>query len=148
MKPALVWSNRQRAVPAGRAGLAKAALVAEKGLPGVLAACRCGAVLPSLDEVHFVAVSDRKIAALHGEFLSDPTPTDVITFHHGEIVLSAETALREARRHRIPVAEEVARYAVHGLLHLAGWDDADPGAAAEMHAMQEKILRSAAGALC
>lgn len=144
----LVWSNRQRTVPASRAGLAKAAAVAARALPDVLGSCRAGCVLPSLEEVHFVVVSDRKIAALHAEFLSDPTPTDVITFLHGEVVLSAETALREARRHRLPVAEEVARYAVHGLLHLAGWDDSDRDAASEMRAVQEKILRRATRGLC
>jgi probable rRNA maturation factor len=105
-------------------------------------------VIGGLDEIGVVLVSDRRIAALHGEFMSDPTPTDVITFLHGEIVLSAETARREARRRGLPVPEEVARYAVHGLLHLAGWSDADAGSAAKMRAMQEKILRRALRVLC
>jgi probable rRNA maturation factor len=80
--------------------------------------------------------------------MSDPSPTDVITFLHGEIVLSAETARREARRRSLRVPEEIARYAVHGLLHLAGWFDTDAGAAAEMRAVQEKILRRALRVLC
>jgi len=80
--------------------------------------------------------------------MGDPTPTDVITFLHGEIVLSAETARREARQRGLPVAQEIARYVVHGLLHLAGWTDKDAGAAADMRVMQEKILRRARGRLC
>ena len=80
--------------------------------------------------------------------MRDPTPTDVITFHHGEIVLSAETARREARQRGLPLPAEIARYAVHGLLHLAGWSDGDPGAAAEMRSIQEKILRRALRGLC
>jgi probable rRNA maturation factor len=109
---------------------------------------RRGSVLRRLPEISFVLVSDARIAALHDEFMHDPTPTDVITFHHGEIVISAETARREARRHGLPLPAEMARYAVHGLLHLAGWSDADAGTASEMRVMQEKILRRALRGLC
>ncbi len=114
----------------------------------VLEAERRGSVLRELGEIGMVLVSDRRIAALHDEFMSDPSPTDVITFLHGEIVISAETARREAGRRGLRVPEEIARYAVHGLLHLAGWSDADAGAAADMRAMQEKILRRASRVLC
>jgi probable rRNA maturation factor len=71
-----------------------------------------------------------------------------MTFLHGEIVVSAETARREARERGLPVPQEIARYVVHGLLHLAGWSDTDAEAAAEMRLMQEKILRRARGRLC
>lgn len=105
-------------------------------------------VLGGLVEICFVLVSDPRIAALHAEFMGDPAPTDVITFLHGEIVMSAATARREARRHGVPLPGEIARYAVHGLLHLAGWSDCDPPAAADMRRMQEKILRRALRGLC
>jgi len=105
-------------------------------------------VLDQLGEIGIVLVSDRRIAALHDEFMSDPTPTDVITFLHGEIVISAETARREAKSRALPVPEEISRYAVHGLLHLAGWSDLGAGAAAEMRSVQEKILRRALRNLC
>jgi probable rRNA maturation factor len=146
--PPLAWSNRQRGVPAARLQFARACRIVGAAWPDVLAAERAGSVLPGLAEVHFVLVSDRRIAALHGEFMGDPSPTDVITFLHGEVVISAETALREARARGLPPAEELARYAVHGLLHLAGWLDSDPEAAAEMRQMQEKILRRAGRRLC
>jgi probable rRNA maturation factor len=146
--PNLVWSNRQRAVSAKQLLLPPARAVVDAAWPMVRESeCR-GSVIGGLDEIGLVLVSDRRIAALHGEFMSDPTPTDVITFLHGEIVLSAETARREACRRGLPVPEEVARYAVHGLLHLAGWSDADAGSAAKMRAMQEKILRRALRVLC
>jgi probable rRNA maturation factor len=144
----LVWSNRQRAVSARQLALLKVRATVKNALPLVREAERRESVLDQLEEIGIVLVSDQRIAALHDEFMSDPTPTDVITFLHGEIVISAETARREARRHKLPVPEEIARYAVHGLLHLAGWSDLDAGAAAEMRSVQEKILRRASRNLC
>ncbi|MEX1111687.1 MAG: rRNA maturation RNase YbeY [Chthoniobacterales bacterium] len=146
--PAFVWINRQRAVRPRQLRLETARTAIERAWPEVVKAeCR-GSVLLRLPEISFVLVSDARIAALHDEFMRDPNPTDVITFHYGEIVLSAETARREARKRGLPLPEELARYAVHGLLHLAGWSDAAPGAASEMRAVQEKILRRALRGLC
>jgi probable rRNA maturation factor len=147
-EPVLNWSNRQRTVPPRVLNLPVAVSVVERARSAVAAAERCDSVLRGLSEISVVLVSDRRIAALHGEFMGDPTPTDVITFLHGEIVLSAETAQREARQRGLPVAQEIARYVVHGLLHLAGWTDADAGAAADMRLIQEKILRRARACLC
>ena len=146
--PPLIWLNRQRAVSARQLRLPAAAEAVQRAWPDVAAAELNGSVLRQLPEICFVVVSDARIAALHGEFMDDPAPTDVITFQHGEIVLSAETARREARRHGLPLPEEIVRYAVHGLLHLAGRSDGDPGAAADMRSIQEKILRRALRGLC
>lgn len=146
--PELVWANRQRVVPAARLHLAQVRAAVVRACPMVAAVGRRGAVLTRLPEISFVLVSDARIAALHGEFLGDPAPTDVITFRHGEVVISAETARREARRRGLRLPGEIARYAVHGLLHLAGWSDGDGRAAAEMHSVQEKILRRALRGLC
>lgn len=145
--PEFLWLNRQRAVPSARLGLRATAAAVQLAWPPVIAAARRGSVLDRLPEISFVLVSDARIAALHGEFMGDPAPTDVITFHHGEIVISAETARREARQRGLPLSAEVARYAVHGLLHLAGWSDSGAGAAS-MRAVQEKILRRALRGLC
>jgi probable rRNA maturation factor len=146
--PPLLWLNRQRAVSARQLRLPAAAEAVQRAWPDLAAAEIKGSVLSQLPEISFVLVSDARIAAVHGEFLRDPTPTDVITFHHGEIVLRAETARREARRRGLPLPAELARYAVHGLLHLAGWSDAAPGEASAMRSVQEKILRRALRGLC
>lgn len=135
-------------MPAAQLSLPAVRRAVDEAWPLVLEAGRRGSVLGRLAEVGVVLVSDRRIAELHGAFLSDPEPTDVITFLHGEIVLSAETARREAVSRGLPLPEEVARYAVHGLLHLAGWSDATADAAAEMRSVQEKILRRALRVLC
>ena len=144
----IAWSNRQRVVPAGELQLEMARRAVERAWPDIFSARRRGSFLAGLDAVSVVLVSDRRIAVLHGEFMGDPSPTDVITFLHGEVVVSAETARREARARGLPVAREVALYAIHGLLHLAEWTDTDPQSAAAMRAMQGKILRRAARGVC
>ena len=146
--PELVWLSRQRAVPPKQLHLADVRNAVEHAWPEVVAAEFRGSVLRRLQEISFVLVSDARIAVLHKEYMDDPTPTDVITFRHGEIVISAETARREARHWKLPLPEEITRYAVHGLLHLGGWSDGGPADAAEMRRVQEKILRRALRALC
>ncbi len=98
-------------------------------------------VLPGLVEVGIVLVSDRASARLHEQFLAVPGPTDVITFMHGEIVIGAAVAERQARAHRQTVERELCRYIVHGLLHLNGHEDDRPTAAAMMWRVQERLLR-------
>lgn len=97
-------------------------------------------VLPSLDVVEVTVISDETIAGVHGEFLDDPTPTDVITFHHGEILISADTAAREAGQYEKTVDEEILLYLIHGLLHLNGHTDLREPDRTVMHRIQEDIL--------
>ncbi|MEQ1840350.1 MAG: rRNA maturation RNase YbeY [Verrucomicrobiales bacterium] len=99
-------------------------------------------LLRDLDEVEINLTSDETIATVHGEFMDDPTPTDVITFHHGEIFVSVETAEREARTHGNSVAEEVLLYIIHGLLHLNGHTDLAELERDQMTREQERILRN------
>jgi probable rRNA maturation factor len=98
------------------------------------------APLQTLDEVEVSLVSDTEIAQVHGDFLQDPTPTDVITFHHGEILISLDTAERQALAHDETFEREVLLYIIHGLLHLGGWDDHQEAERNEMHSAQERIL--------
>jgi probable rRNA maturation factor len=98
-------------------------------------------VLAALEEVEVSLVSDEVIAGVHGEFMDDPTPTDVITFHHGEILISIDTARREAPAHGNSVAEETLLYLIHGLLHLNGHTDLREPDRTVMHQRQEEILR-------
>lgn len=99
-------------------------------------------LLRKLSEVHVVLVSDKRIAEIHGRFLDEPSPTDVITFQHGEIVISAETAKRQARQFGTSLDHELRLYLVHGLLHLHGFDDKTAAGAAEMKRRQEKLVAS------
>ncbi len=139
--PKLRIYNRQKVHPIPLPWLRK---VGKAALPGCLAAIRSPeAPLPSLGEIEVTIVDDADIARVHGDFLDDPTPTDVITFHHGEILISADTAERQGREHGQTVDHEVALYLVHGLMHLAGWDDHEQEEAREMAKRQESILQAA-----
>jgi probable rRNA maturation factor len=121
--------------------------IGKAALPGCLAALKSPeAPLASLPEIEITIVNDADIARVHADFLDDPTPTDVITFHHGEILISADTALKQGCEHGQSLDHEVALYLVHGLMHLAGWDDHDPEEAREMAQRQSAILRGALAA--
>jgi probable rRNA maturation factor len=107
-------------------------------------------------ELSVVFLTDAALARLHGDFLADPTTTDVITFEGdpiagvaGEICVSADTARAYARRHGRDFATELTLYVVHGWLHLAGYDDLRPERKRRMRAAEARALRllAAAGAL-
>jgi probable rRNA maturation factor len=113
--------------------------------------------LRKLREVFIWLISDRRMALLHRQFLGQDGPTDVLTFQHGEIFISVETARRHARVFgeedarrgrrvhggRNSLARELKLYIVHGLLHLHGFGDRTPTEARKMKTAQEKILRCA-----
>ncbi len=88
-------------------------------------------------------ISDRKISELHRRFMQIEGPTDVITFQHGEIFISVETAERQAEAHHTSLNHELRLYLVHGLLHLHGFDDREPAATRRMQAAQERIVLAA-----
>lgn len=85
-------------------------------------------------------VDDVTSDQVHRDFMAIEGATDVITFHHGEIVIGAEVAERQAAEYGEPLAREILRYFVHGLLHLAGHEDADPAERVTMEAAQEIIV--------
>lgn len=115
--------------------------------------------------VNVIVVDDRTIRRLNRRFLGHDFATDVITFPRaewergagdggrgmeragnpeifGEIYISLTTARREARARGIDPAEELLRYAVHGLLHLFGDDDSTSAARRQMWARQEALVRT------
>ena len=91
----------------GSAGVA--AEICGGGLPGMRAALPGWPICAytSLREIEVAIVSDRVIARVHQEFMGIPGPTDVITFEHGEIVMSADTASTQAARFRHAVDVEI-----------------------------------------
>ena len=105
-----------------------------------------GAVLPA--EVEITLLGEAAIAEVHGEFLEDPTPTDVITFEHGEILIGVPIAAANARKFLHPADHEVALCAIHGLLHLLGYDDLTENERVIMHARQGEILEAALRHVC
>ena len=83
-------------------------------------------------------VRSKKMAQLNKQFLNHDGPTDVITFDYtkefnccpgdefrlvGEIFVSIDAAVDAARKYKQSVSNEVVLYAIHGILHLSGFND-------------------------
>lgn len=94
--------------------------------------------LPESIEITFIGHAT--MCDVHRDFLNDPTPTDVITFLHGEILVCPEVAKQQARLFGRTTAEETLLYGIHGILHLLGYMDKTPAAFKRMSAAQEKLL--------
>lgn len=138
--PTISIQNRQRAV---RFDLRWLRAVGRCALEKCLDECADGRfALRALPEVEVTIVSDRVIARVHEDFMAIPGATDVITFEHGEIVISAETARAYAADYGHTLEEELALYTIHGLLHLNGFEDATSRDAARMSKVQTRVLKS------
>ena len=97
-------------------------------------------------------VDDARIAALNARYLGRKGPTDCLAFDlrdhghadavEGEVVVSWETARREAAARKLSLQAELTLYVIHGLLHLLGYDDVDGQQAARMHQTEDRILTS------
>jgi probable rRNA maturation factor len=92
------------------------------------------------EEILVILVSDRKISAIHQQFMEIAGATDVITFQHGEIVVSVETAARQAIEFETDLLHELRLYVAHGLLHLAGYDDHSEDGFREMSKVQNELV--------
>jgi len=96
----------------------------------------------------FRFVDDAEIGRLHGVFMADPSATDIITFPYdpddgergGDVVISVDTAARNAAEHGWTVAEELRFLVLHGLLHVLGWDDATDADRAAMLSRQHELM--------
>jgi probable rRNA maturation factor len=142
MRPELILGNNQQRIEIPEAWLT----ALEKG--GALAAREILAKHVIGDEaplrehecVEVALVDDETSARVHDQFMGIPGETDVITFHHGEIVIGVEVAFRQAVENGEPPLRELFRYIVHGLLHLAGHEDSEPGERERMEDAQEPLV--------
>ncbi len=115
---------------------------------------------PASVELTIMLVDDAEIRRINREFLNHDWPTDVITFVDevpaatetpdmvrgygrditGELVVSVETAQREAPRHGWGIDEELLLYSVHGWLHLCGYDDLTDEERPRMRQREREIM--------
>jgi len=101
--------------------------------------------------VSIALVTDDHISELNRAHLGREHPTDVLAYgpdaeepgYMGDVVVSTDSAARQAREAGRPLLHEVAWLAAHGVLHLLGYDDAGEGERAEMLALQDKVLTDA-----
>ena len=93
-------------------------------------------------------VDDPTIHALNQRYLAHDYPTDVLSFAlakddnrlEGEVVVSAETAVRAAQDFGWSADDELLLYVVHGTLHLVGYDDATDELRTQMRAAERRYL--------
>jgi probable rRNA maturation factor len=98
---------------------------------------------------------DARMRRLNARYRGIDRPTDVLAFAMregplaglhpqvlGDVVLSAETALRQARARRHSLAEELTRLLIHGTLHLLGYDhEVSPADARLMRAKERELWK-------
>ena len=133
--------NNQDVVALSDALLERLEQAAQLALPLALANhAHDGGVLLGLDLVEVSIVDDPTIDQVHRDFMDIPGATDVITFAHGEIVLSVETAQSYAKEYGNSFERELMLYIVHGLLHLSGHEDAIATEREVMESIQFDIL--------
>jgi probable rRNA maturation factor len=96
-------------------------------------------------------VGDAEIQDVNARFLGHDRPTDVISFDYadspggervsGEVIVSAECAVRVAQEHGGDATAELMLYVIHGILHLRGFDDQEVEDASAMWRRQSELMR-------
>ena len=138
MRPEISVRNLQRRIPVKLDGLQEFAAKAVRHC--LQSRKRKQTDLSKLPRIFVWLIPDRRMSQLHCKFLGQTGPTDVLTFQHGEIFISVETAKRHAHIFGNSLMRELQLYIVHGLLHLHGFDDRTQSGARKMKKAQEKIL--------
>jgi rRNA maturation RNase YbeY len=102
-------------------------------------------------DVSVVITSDSTMRRLNRRFRDHDAATDVLSFPlgdglvaeepYGDVVISYETARRQARDYGAPLSAEMARLLIHGTLHLCGYDHHERAQAARMHGLTRRLLR-------
>jgi probable rRNA maturation factor len=69
-----------------------------------------------------------------------PFPRTGRSFLHGELYICVNEAVAQSRRFRTTWQSELARYIIHGLLHLCGYDDLQPSARRKMKRAETKLV--------
>jgi probable rRNA maturation factor len=91
-------------------------------------------------------MADTAIHKLNKQFLQHDEPTDVITFPysdsplHGDLAISAETAMAVAAERGHAAHDELLYYVIHGILHLCGYDDTSDKKRKEMREREKHYL--------
>ncbi|PZG33721.1 rRNA maturation RNase YbeY [Spongiactinospora gelatinilytica] len=118
-----------------------------------------------LAELSLVVVDEPAMAQLHEQWMGEPGPTDVLAFPMdelrpgsgggrrddgaatdpallGDVVLCPQVAAKQAAEAGHSAKEELELLCTHGILHLLGYDHAEPEEHAEMFGLQDELLKS------
>ena len=110
----------------------------------------------SIGSLSVILTDHETVLELNRRYLQHDYLTDVLSFPlgaddasdvvEGEIYIDLDTAAERHTEFGMSFDEEVRRYAIHGLLHLIGYDDATPKGAEAMERLEEVYLRTAGNA--
>jgi len=97
--------------------------------------------------VDIILVDNATIKRLHKQWFSDNSVTDVITFPIedeppilAEIYISIPRAVVQAKDNKVTLRNELCRLAVHGCLHIAGFDDSTDAQRLHMHKLENRYI--------
>ena len=115
--------------------------------------------VPQPAELSIVLAGDDTVRRLNRDYRATDAPTDVLSFaqtegeafarpdeasrHLGDVVISIETARRQAHEYALSLQDEVAHLLVHGILHLLGYDHEAPDDERIMRAHEDAVLGEA-----
>ncbi len=98
--------------------------------------------------LNLIYVTDEDILTINRKYLRHNQTTDVITFSlgedrkniEGEIYISLDTAKKQSDEYKVSLQNEIIRLAIHGALHLSGYDDNTEENRLKMHNLENKYL--------
>ncbi|MBE2185449.1 MAG: rRNA maturation RNase YbeY [Rhodothermales bacterium] len=141
----IVLDHRSRTVDEHRLRRALAALAVGEGR--------------TVDDVTVVLTDHATVRKLNVQYLAHDYDTDVLSFGlgdgdpddpavplEGEVYVDLDTAAERCAEFGTDYETEAVRYALHGVLHLCGYDDATPDAKAAMHRLEDRYLAASAPA--
>ncbi len=114
-----------------------------------------GLELRRAGEVAILVTRDPELRELNLRYRKIDRATDVLSFVYrdergvvdGDLVISLDRAIAQARRFRVTLGREIARLVIHGALHLAGLDHHVPSERRHMRQREEEAMRRAAVAI-
>jgi len=97
-------------------------------------------------EINFI--SSKAILEINKKYLNHDYTTDIITFNYsnildqidGEIFISIEDALKNSKKYKVSLSDELVRLVIHGILHLLGYDDLITSEKKIMKRLENKLL--------
>lgn len=101
-------------------------------------------------QIELAIFDDKNMTRLHKEYLGSSKVTDVICFDlsqedpaelRANLALGGQVARSQARLNKTSLNKELALYAMHGLLHVLGYNDAKPADARRMHHREDELLQ-------
>jgi probable rRNA maturation factor len=140
-------ANRQRLIPVDRLAIMRL-------VSGVIAAVEARQIAPASVALTVAFVRDKTIRELNRTYRGKDSATDVLSFqaghrgsdagassgiYLGDVVISADAALRQASDGHHEVAREVNELVIHGVLHLCGYNHETDGG--EMNRLELKLRR-------